>query len=116
MNYKTPVTVFTNTPVSDGSGGTIAQWDSGVQTWADVDVNQDQKIVYQGQEKSVTLYIINMRAQNINYFPPTENYYITIQSYGASGTIQNRKLTIISASQPDLKSYNQRFSCIESNS
>jgi len=115
-NYSTPITVYTNTPTSDGSGGTVASWNAGVQTWADVDVLSDQKVFYQGEEKNVVLYLLQMRAQNIAYVPPVENYYITLQTYGPNGTIVNRTLKIISAAQPDLKSYNQKFSCIESNS
>lgn len=110
MNYNRKITYFVNSPVSDGSGGYTDSWSAGTVIWADVEVLNNARVMIQGQEEYTTLYVIQVRAQAIKYVPPVNNYKIQINAYGV-----NRTLKILSASQPDLYSFNQIFNCIESN-
>lgn len=105
------ITWQTLTSTPDGAAGTTAIWNDGTVIWADsVDVYQDGKLFIQGQEYNGTYYKVKINPLNVKYTPPVENYRIILNAFP-----NNRTLKIISAAQPDLMSFSQVFTCIESN-
>lgn len=110
MNLNRKITIYTNTPIADGAGGTKFNWDAGQQKFANIEVTNDGKLFIQGQEYNGTYYTLIMRSQSFTYTPPLENYKITVDAYGT-----NRNLKIVSASNGDLKSLYTTIKCIESN-
>jgi len=110
-NFNRKVTIYTNTPTPNGSGGFKANWDAGVVKWADIDVVMDKSLFVDGQEFNTGYYVLQLNGLSFDYTAPVENYKIVVNAFGI-----NRTLKIVSARQPDLLSYIVVLQCIESNS
>ena len=109
MELNERITVYHGTLSADGKGGTTISWNGGTQIWASIDITNDGRLFVQDREYNGTYYTLTVRAQDINYTPPLENYYVVWNDYSV-----NRTLKILSASNERKATYTI-LKCIESN-